>query len=650
MYTLLICFAARTVQCTWSCRGAPAVADSTQYSVVDLFVEVVEHEPHPHVAGPSEHLHRDSHPKTCGLLDVIVNRGHERSHFAVPVTILLPSFNGYFVQENIIQDRFVDSEAVSAVHRLANWDEKTKAAPPQALTSKELGHLIDYGAAALIGHKIQPSGTIQEHYGIENELHCRLQLKWWQPELSPVRRLALVMPGASWRLYGPIYETAKANRIELVVVDEPGHWLNKPCNSMLREKFLPLSLDNSDGQFTNRLVEVLRNCGVVLDGLMAWNDHFIFHVAEAAVALGFPTQPPSAYALCRDKHAANRLRAGGLPSTLVSTEEQASALAKDTNVHYPLVVKPQFGSRSEGVTKITEASQLVPAITNILSELDDCAVVESYMDGPEIDANLVLCNGRLLFSEIADNIPCQGDDAMEDALEGHVRPGNFAETGASSPSGLPQDELSMARAAAFDAVIAAGFKTGVFHVEGRVMNSKMRYERVEGKFDLRPGRDVCHQETKFGLIEINARPPGLALSIATKRSFGVNFHEHWMFSALQDYEKMLALARPFAFPGLQGAQYWSQTLFPLVVRGGVYDGNAWASMVASHPKAFEHMSVFDSFWVDGEEMPDPMTGRTRALASFIMYARESRRSLLDVVEDVQRQLQPTLAAGLIRVG
>jgi hypothetical protein len=55
-------------------------------------------------------------------------------------------------------------------------------------------------------------------------------------------------------------------------------------------------------------------------------------------------------------------------------------------------------------------------------------------------------------------------------------------------------------------------------------------------------------------------------------------------------------------------------------------------------------------WVDGDVMPDPLTGRARALASFIMYARESRPRLMEIVEDVQRQLQPFLGAGLIRVG
>lgn len=647
---MLTGLAARIFRCTWSYRSIPAVADNTQFSIVDLLVEAVDRKAHPPVAGASKHLHRDRYPKLCNLFDAIILSGSDEPDLAVPVTILLPSFDGYFVQENVIQDRFVDSEVIFAVHPLASWDEKTRAAPRHALTSNELESIVDFGAAALLGHKTQSTGATQKSHDIENELHCRLQLQWWQPELTPVRRLALILPGANWRLYGPIYNTAKANRIELVIIDEPDHWLNQPSNSKLREHFLPLSLDRSDGQFTNRLVELIRNCGLAVDGLIAWNDHYIIHVAEVAEILGLPTQPASAYSLCRDKHESHRLRTGGLLSTLVTTEEQALALAKDATLQFPLVVKPQFGSRSEGVTKITEASQMLPAITKILSELDDFAVVESYLSGPEIDANLVIANGQLLFCEVADNLPCAGDDALADALDGPPGPGTFAEMGATSPSGLSQDELAMARAAAFETVIAAGFRSGVFHVEGRVLNSKMRYQQVEGKVDLQPNPKPNHQEAKFGLIEINARPPGLALSTATKRNFGVNFHEHWMLAALQDHKKMTALARPFAFPGLQGAQYWSQVLFPLVVRGGVYDGDAWKTMVSSHPKAFKHMSLYDSMWVDGDVMPDPLTGRARALASFIMYARESRPRLMEIVDDVQRQLQPFLGAGLIRVG
>ncbi|KAK5725418.1 hypothetical protein LTR15_003604 [Elasticomyces elasticus] len=638
--------AARILHCTWSCRSMPAVADSKEYSVIDLFVEVKGHSS---ITETSEHISRDKHPKLWDLFHAILGNQPETANFAVRVKVLLPPFDGYFVQENIIQNRFTDSEIVSAVLSFASWDAKTRAVPPHTLTSKGLADVVASGAAALVGRKTQPSGSASECREIENELRCRLQLQWWQHELPPMRRLALVMVGRTWRFYGPVYEAAKANRIELVIIDEPDHWLNEPCNSKLREHFLPMSLNNDDGQLPTRIAEVVRNSGLVLDGLTTHHDHGIASVAEAAAALGLPTQPTSSYLLCRDKHATHRLRTEKLLCKLVTTEEQASALADDPNVQYPLVVKPRGGFHSEGVTKITEPCQILPAVTNILSELHDFAVVETYIGGPEIDVNLVLCDGRLLFCEIADNWPCQGDDDTADPSGGLQPRGNFSETGTASPSALPQEELLMAQASAFKAVMAAGFSTGVFHVEGRVTNSAMRYERVEGQVDLRAALQAHHQNAAFVLIEINARPPGLPVSLAAKRNFGVDYYEQLMLMALKDHERMCILARPFAFPGLRGAQYWSHTQFPLVVYGGAFDGSAWRSMIASHPQAFQHVSAFDCLWEDGQEMPDPMTGRSRALAYLVMYARDSRPRLSEIVADVQRQLQPILAAGLIRM-
>ncbi|KAK3671397.1 hypothetical protein LTR78_008675 [Recurvomyces mirabilis] len=647
--------AARVFHCTWSCRRMFPAPDSTEYSVVDLLVEVKGHDctsdpDSGAIFNEGQSLARNKYPRICGLLDAILGDETESSTVTVPVKFLLPLSDGYLVRDNIIQDRFIDSMVVSAVHSLAPWEQKTEAVTPEALTSGCLASLMNHGSVALIGHKTQPSTPIAERHQIELELHCRLQMQWWQPELPPTRRLALIRVGMTWRSYQPVWEAARTNRIKLVIIDKPGHWLNQACNSHLYEHFLPLDIDDDhDGQLPARIVELVRKSGLVMDALTSHNDLSILHAAQAAEIMDLPTQASSCYRISRDKYATARLRPEGLLTELVTTEEQALVIANDPKVQYPLVVKPRGGWKSDGVSKIIEPSQVVPSVRTILSELGDLAVVETYIDGPEIDVNIVVCDGELLFSEVADNLPCLGDDNTADASTSLQRPGNFSETGTTSPSGLPQDEMSMATDAAFRSVLAAGFNGGSFHVEGRIINSKMRYERVGGQVDLRTSPAPPNQEAKFVLIEINARPAGLPVALSTKRTYGIDFYEHLFFMALNDSARMHALARPFAFPNLPpGAQYWTHVFFPLVLRPGKFDGPRWESMIASHPKALQHISTYFSMFNDGEEMPDPMTGASRSLAVFMMHVREGRQRLWEVLADVEGQLQPTLTSGLVQ--
>ncbi|EHK99987.1 putative D-alanine--D-alanine ligase B [Glarea lozoyensis 74030] len=84
-------------------------------------------------------------------------------------------------------------------------------------------------------------------------------------------------------------------------------------------------------------------------------------------------------------------------------------------LEFPLVVKPSEGQGSVGVSKVTNTQQLYDAVTGIenyaqKSGVKSGVIVETYIDGPEIDANFVMLDGEVLFSEVVDNFPCTADD------------------------------------------------------------------------------------------------------------------------------------------------------------------------------------------------------------------------------------------------
>lgn len=63
------------------------------------------------------------------------------------------------------------------------------------------------------------------------------------------------------------------------------------------------------------------------------------------------------------------------------------------------------------------------------------AVIESSIDGPEIEANMVIIDGGLIFAEINDDFPSPGDSDMASKFA------NFFEDSNMIPSRLPQREL-----------------------------------------------------------------------------------------------------------------------------------------------------------------------------------------------------------------
>ena len=627
----------------WLCRRSSAVPDCPGYFILELTVESNDHHQPSDTQTSENSLDLKEHPNLHALADQLLLRARDKSNFAMPVQIILPAFDGYFAQDNIIRDRFEGSDVVAAVHKLACGDGKLSAPSPHALSSAGLASLVGFGVAALIGHEIPSSfaASGEAHRRIEHDIKCRLQLPWWQQEPPPRRLLALVDAGPHWKYYGPVFEAAKANRISLVVIEEPGHWLSEPSSSGLCERFIPLPMDDSDGQLGSRIAEVLRRSEIVVDGITASSDGVLLPTAQAAAILGLPTQPPASFLLCRDKHATRQLRTRAIQSFSVNTQDQAVQLSNDASVQYPLIVKPQHGKSSYGVAKVASPLQLVPAVSNILSEFEDSVVIESYISGPELDVNLVLCRGRLLFCEILDDFPSEGD------TDNAGPSASFLESAMSSPSSLPADELAMVQALALEAVIAAGFDTGVFHVEGRVSNSTMQYEREGDYVDLRVAAQPPKLEANFVLIEVNVRPPAFCCCKASKLTYGIDFYERWMSSALKDHDRMVTLARPFSFPRLPGAQCWSHNLIFPTVKGGVFDTSIWHAMLASRSDILQHVGAFDTPWNDGDVVPDPRTGRKRFLAYFIVCSQESRRDALKTVSQLQQQIGPILAGGLV---
>ncbi|MEU0520241.1 ATP-grasp domain-containing protein [Streptosporangium sp. NPDC006007] len=175
-------------------------------------------------------------------------------------------------------------------------------------------------------------------------------------------------------------------------------------------------------------------------------------VAETALALGLPGNPPEAVRRVRTKDECRAaLAAAGFrqPAAAVcdGEDEARSFLARTTG---PWVVKPRDGSDSEGVRKVTGPDGLRPA----LAELPDPHVpflVEEFVEGDEFSVEGVFIGGRprVLAVTAKEKLP----------------PPYFVEIGHVVPAPLTEDAREEIGEGVRAALTALGLRFGLFHVE-----------------------------------------------------------------------------------------------------------------------------------------------------------------------------------------
>ncbi|WP_093717742.1 ATP-grasp domain-containing protein [Actinacidiphila alni] len=213
-------------------------------------------------------------------------------------------------------------------------------------------------------------------------------------------------------------------------------------------------------------------------GVTTYIEEYVTHAAFLAEALGLPGPSPEAAGICRDKHATrvalDRSGVGSARSELVRGQDQAVGAAD--RIGYPVVVKPRRLAGSVGVRLCTSPDQVrdayhAAASARLLEMRADGVLVEGYLDGPEVSAECVVT---------ADGT-CHVVAVARKALGPH--PG-FEETGhtVDSSDELLADEALLS--AVRGAVTATGYRSGVVHVELRIVRGQP------------------------AVIEINARPAG----------------------------------------------------------------------------------------------------------------------------------------------
>ncbi|ORY70906.1 ATP-grasp domain-containing protein, partial [Pseudomassariella vexata] len=406
---------------------------------------------------------------------------------------------------------------------------------------------------------------------LEIDLRRRLSFGWLSPAPVPSRRVCIVLEGEiSIRATKFRWETAAALGVDVVVLSTGSWWQDDqgPFGS-LREAFIITDLTPGP-DLGARIARALKSYPHTIDGIFALSDTLLIPVAEAATQLGLWTSGPEPYRISTNKFLTRQLLdpTSGEYFSVNSLEELEMRLTCNDPVSFPVVCKPFCGIGSEGVYRADNPTQLRHAVSQcIASKNHESCLIEPYVDGPEVDCNLVFMDGHLLYSEVVDYFPCDADVA-EDATDKL-----FAETEAVVPCQLPVEEQKAIVETVSKAVILQGFDTGVFHCEARVRNSFMTYrlahEATIPDLVVKDEPRKTEEKIRIFLHEINARIPGIASSASSLIANGIDFWALQILCAVGDWGRYKALSVPFLSSSEGGGHHvWlTNSLVPITYKG-----------------------------------------------------------------------------------
>ncbi|MBI5728932.1 MAG: ATP-grasp domain-containing protein [Candidatus Magasanikbacteria bacterium] len=201
------------------------------------------------------------------------------------------------------------------------------------------------------------------------------------------------------------------------------------------------------------------------DGVITFWEDDVLLTSKLSDYFGWIGIPLSISSKTRNKYSFREFcQENNLPAphhTTVKTEADVTLATQQFT--FPLVVKPAYGSHSAFVIKAGSEAACREAVRYIQEHLSVAVesaltdgldiIVEEYLDGQEVDVDLLVQRGTIVFSSITDN---------EKTNEPY-----FVETGESIPSALPAATQAEIVALASQTVQKLGIQNGCLHFEAK---------------------------------------------------------------------------------------------------------------------------------------------------------------------------------------
>ncbi|QKX59852.1 uncharacterized protein TRUGW13939_06994 [Talaromyces rugulosus] len=547
------------------------------------------------------------------------------------IKLVTPHDKGNIIRSDIVPQRMQDLEYI----------EKTTAfaQPLQLFSGEEWTASTEFAtlfksSAGVIRLRDIPTTQITDAalQVLESELHNRLPTPLVVAGLKRRTIVFLegseVLPnrgGCAARFYG----AAESLGIDLVVLAVEGHWLQGSEYAHWRKAFIPIEF-GFDADFPSRIVAAVRQYDGPVDGILTIFDSYQIALSIAATELGLPTEPTSAYEVATDKYKMSAFE--GRKSFVAASAEEAMKIAQTEDLPWPIIVKPCRGFGSELVFRVDNIEQLAAVAGRMNSARHGTEfVIEHYCDGPEVDINFVVYDGKILFHEIGDEDPKSAEDGSD----------SFHERDCCSPTELPKPEQAVLHDSIAKTLNRLGFRNGIYHCEARVDDSTVEWRRTESNApELVPRSTHSSRPPSSWLIEINPRPPGCNSSDVIETTWGVDYWAVLLSIRLHDSDRVRAFSQPYR----NGPQYFADMIFISAAfdksKNGVWEsGEVTEELVQRRPDLGRHISKHLTFMRKGDSMPHPSTGVNTFVAYLNVFSRRSRAHVLDIAAAVRKELR-----------
>lgn len=243
----------------------------------------------------------------------------------------------------------------------------------------------------------------------------------------------------------------------LAVVEVSGHW----AAGRLRDE---IGVDDTillpHGQGPSRgaafVTAHLERSGFSPDAVVTYRQEWLGLRSELAEAWALPGPARSAVQVAADKfEMKSLLRSLGLEVPSFEVRSRAELRGRTGAGGYPAFIRPVVGIRSEWARELSDERDLGDYADDVdrsgVFADDDRFLVESLLVGHEVDVDLFLHEGRVVYARTSDNLPVRRPFALE--------------TGHLMPSILPGDVQDRLVAAASRASTGCGFRDGNVHAE-----------------------------------------------------------------------------------------------------------------------------------------------------------------------------------------
>lgn len=574
--------------------------------------------------------------------------------------LVFSKVSGYAARSDFLVYRFQGARdvqsAVSFLEPLCVVNGVSTERPTELRTAEELMGLFQNSIGIVVGTTSSDTKGVELLRGrLDDEFSRRLSVPWIIPHSLTRSRVFWVQGRADIESSRQFYQAARALGITIVVLDQPGHWLedDRGPHAHYREAFIPVNVDGDYG-LTQRIIDAVRSYPHKIDGIVTISDVRLPFVARACEILGLSTSPSAAYFLAGDKGATRELESDAAQKkegfVLNSADELDAILAKEVEaLSYPLIVKPCSGWNSDCVSKVRNRDELYAAVHRASSRHANSplsstkVVVEPYVDGPEVDANFIILDGEVLFCDISDDFPSLGDHTDD---ETSATAANFMETLMDVPTNLPAEEQEVLRDGLTRSISNLGFHSGIFHCEARVRNSRARYQQTAGRLvDLRVVEPVVpNQKPSCYLHEVNARSPGYINCVAALLAYGIDYYAVRLLLSLgpRENQRVRILAQPFL--GNKPQYTLGVVVLPPTRAGIMASADAVEDFLVANPAIRKHVVHHQILRKKGEFVDGPDSNELLAVGYIIVASRRGREECLELAQKIRGSFDYKLEA------